>query len=88
MKVRWAIEHGLDSDPEGTVYMALVNDAGDNVPFGSKGLGYRSEAEARADAEQAASTENATITWKPAPADWQPDTYLVSSYYTDRGWDQ
>ncbi len=80
MKVRYAIERCADSDPEGTVYLALVDSDGECV--GGPASPYRSEDEAKATAEKDGAT-----TWKPAPKDWQPDTYLVSQYFEDEGWD-
>lgn len=80
MRVRWAIEHGLDRDPDGTVYLSLVDENGDDV--GSSSVDYASEADARATAEQSAE-DLVTLRWKPAPTDWQPDTYLVSQFYDD-----
>lgn len=83
MKVRYTLERGFGDDSEGAVYLALVDRDGDDV--GGHGVRYPTEAEAKADAEQSVGEP---LTWKPAPQDWQPDTYLVSNYYEDEGWDR
>lgn len=83
MRVRWVIEHGLDRDPPDWVYLTLVNAEGDNV-VGP--IDEPNEEAAKRDATE--SCDGETLTWKPAPKEWQPDTYLVSNYYDDPGWDR
>ena len=83
MKLRYVIERY--DDPPGSVVLALVNTQGEVIGTGS-GLVYESEAKAKEVAEQSMGED--FTAWKPAPEAWQPDTYLVSNYYEDEGWDQ
>lgn len=80
MKIRYALEHGFGSDPPGTVYLCLLDENNDIVG-GMDGSRYASEDAAKADCEEG-------LQWKPAPENWQPDTYLVSSWFVDEGWDR
>ena len=83
MKVRWAIEHGPTDEP-GSVYLVLVDREGEKVMGGSV---YGSEDEAKEMAQHSSEIED-ELTWKPAPEAWLPDTYLVSNYYEDEGWER
>jgi len=86
VRVRWAIERGYGNDPEGRVYLSLLDREGDPVG-GQENTPYDSEAAAQADALQSAQNAGRdSLTWKPAPEGWQPDTYLVSNYYDDEEW--
>jgi hypothetical protein len=83
VKVRWAIEKGPTDDP-GSVYLSLVDREGVSIMGGSV---YASEDEAKAMAQRSSEIDD-ELTWKPAPDAWLPDTYLVSNYYEDEGWNR
>lgn len=82
MRVRYVIERGTATDEENgkPVALGLVDTDGSYVGGGA--TPYTSIEKAKADAE---STGEVT-SWRPAPKEWQPDTLLVSNWYTDEGW--
>lgn len=81
MRVRWTIDRPLDGDPEGSVYLFLVD--ADGTTVGGHGETRCVDlAQAKRLAERAAESF-AALRWQAAPDDWQPDTYLVSQFYDD-----
>jgi hypothetical protein len=82
MKVRYAIERGFESEPYKQVFLVLVDENGE--PVGGSGCGFSTEEEAK---ECAQASDAPLLKWKPAPDEWQPDTYLVTQYFNDEGWD-